>query len=266
MTDVQTFNLAMVPERYANPPKEIVSKLPRKTKNGGTINLDFVGHGDITLQLIAVDPEWSWEPLVIDPETGGPKITERNGYLVMWGRLNLLGASIVEVGTCEADKGEADKELVGDFLRRAAMRRGFATKLWSKTDREAGLNGAADTNGETRAKAAPKAKAEPAPEPADGPSPEAIELLADVFGVADPAAAEVEPWMWTLAERQGEELDKTRWDNVAKAAKVQPTVMLTTAKELAEKLGKPEPRHLDDIRGQVAVELRRWVLTPADPF
>ena len=38
------------------------------------------------------------------------------------------------VGSVRADKQELDKELVGDFLRNAAMRFGIALSLWSKQD------------------------------------------------------------------------------------------------------------------------------------
>ena len=50
----------------------------------------------------------------------------------MWGRITVHGKSIIGVGTCEARKGEPEKELVGDMIRNAAMRFGIGTKLWSK--------------------------------------------------------------------------------------------------------------------------------------
>jgi hypothetical protein len=52
----------------------------------------------------------------------------------MWGTLTLLGKSMLGVGSVRADKQDLDKELVGDFLRNAAMRFGIALSLWSKQD------------------------------------------------------------------------------------------------------------------------------------
>ena len=122
--------LARIPARWATPDPAIVSKLPK----GGTL-LDYVGHADITLALIEIDPTWSWEPAAIDPATGGPVITTVGNRLVMWGYLTLLGVRRMAVGTCEARKPEPEKELIGDLLRVAAMRFGVATMLWSKAER-----------------------------------------------------------------------------------------------------------------------------------
>ena len=54
----------------------------------------------------------------------------------MWARLTVLNKTILGVGSCKSDKPELDKELVGDFLRNAAMRFGVALNLWSKSDLE----------------------------------------------------------------------------------------------------------------------------------
>jgi hypothetical protein len=97
------------------------------------VHLDFVGHADLTLMLIAVDPLWDWRPMALTPE-GLPLIHEHNGVLSMWGELTVLGHMRLGVGTCEAGKADAEKELIGDFLRNAAMRFGFCTKLWSKME------------------------------------------------------------------------------------------------------------------------------------
>lgn len=97
-------------------------------------HLDFVGHADLTLMIIAVDPEWDWRPMALTPE-GLPLIKEHNGILSMWGFLKVLGKERLGVGTCDADKPDAEKELIGDLLRNIGMRFGFCTKLWSKTDK-----------------------------------------------------------------------------------------------------------------------------------
>ena len=147
-------SLAAIPDKYAKPDPATLSKLPKPTKRenekgkcdvcGGwhglpAIHIDYMGHADITLALIAIDPFWNWEPAAIDPATGGPMIQRQDGKdggrLVMWARLNLLGKSILGVGTCETSKGDPEKELIGDFLRNAAMRFGVATALWSKADK-----------------------------------------------------------------------------------------------------------------------------------
>lgn len=147
-TDDQTNHLAAIPGRFADPDPSLVSKLPKGKKDsappvkcqtcggfhpGNWIHLDFVGHADLTLMLISVDPLWTWEPMSLTPE-GTPCIKEHNGTLSMWGRLTVLGKTMIGVGTCDAAKQDAEKELIGDFLRNAAMRFGFCTKLWSKVD------------------------------------------------------------------------------------------------------------------------------------
>lgn len=139
-----THPLALIPARWWTPDPSIVGKLPRGGNGSpascnvcggwhkpGAIHLDYVGHADLTRALIEIDPEWDWEPLAYDTD-GSPLVTQRKGQLVMWGRLTLLGRSRLCVGTCDADKTEAEKELVGDLLRNGGMRFGVFGSLWSK--------------------------------------------------------------------------------------------------------------------------------------
>lgn len=141
--------LAFIPTKYASPDPKILSKLPKPTNRnnekgkckecGGwhglpAVHLDYMGHADVTLALLDVDPLWSWEPVAFDPLTGGPIIGQQGNRLVMWARLTVLGKPMLGVGTCEAGKADPEKELIGDFLRNAAMRFGIATNLWSKAD------------------------------------------------------------------------------------------------------------------------------------
>ena len=119
--------LAAIPAKHAQPDPSTLATLPK-----GGANLSYMGHAEVTLALIDVDPLWTWEPLAIDPTTGGPMIHHEGNRLVMWARLTVCGKSIIGVGTCEARNGDPEKELVGDFLRNAAMRFGIGTKLWSK--------------------------------------------------------------------------------------------------------------------------------------
>lgn len=99
------------------------------------IHLDFVGHADLTRALIEIDPGWQWEPVSFD-EGGSPRIIQRGKMWVLWGRLTLLGKSMLCVGTCEVSelKSDVDKELIGDMLRNGGMRFGIFGALWSKTD------------------------------------------------------------------------------------------------------------------------------------
>lgn len=144
-----TVELAEVPAKYAQPDPSTISKLPKPTKRdnekgkcdvcGGwhglpAVHLDYMGHADVTLALIDVDPAWTWEPVAIDPETGGPRISLQDKRLVMWGWLVVQGVRRLCVGTCDVGKGDPEKELIGDLLRNGAMRFGIGTRLWSKAD------------------------------------------------------------------------------------------------------------------------------------
>lgn len=119
--------LLQVLKDHAVPDPKIVGKLPK-----GNIQLDFVGHADITRILIEIDPLWRWVPIAWDE--GRPKIHVENGMATMWGELQLLGHSRLGVGSVRADKPDLDKELVSDFLRNAAMRYGICLALWTKQE------------------------------------------------------------------------------------------------------------------------------------
>ena len=121
--------LAEILTKYAVPDPKIVGKLPK----GGT-SLDFVGHADITRILLEIDVTWRWVPIAWD--NGRPAIHVENGIATMWGELTILGQSRLGVGSVRADKQELDKELVGDFLRNAAMRFGICLSLWTKQEWE----------------------------------------------------------------------------------------------------------------------------------
>ena len=116
-------------KKYAVPEPSIVSKLPK-----GGIQLDFVGHADITRILIEIDPLWTWEPC--GWLLGRPDIHIENGIATMWARLTLLGKTMIGLGSCRADKGDYEKELIGDFLRNASMRFGICLSLWTKSEWE----------------------------------------------------------------------------------------------------------------------------------
>jgi hypothetical protein len=147
--------LAGIPGRYATPDPALVSKLPRYTGPRSTprdqrqrgrcdvcggwhelqsVHLDYVGHADVTLMLLDVDPLWTLEPVSWEPN-GGPVIERRQDRLILWCWLTVAGHRRLCVGTCDADKSDPEKELLGDALRNGALRFGFATALWSKSER-----------------------------------------------------------------------------------------------------------------------------------
>jgi len=141
--------LADVAKTWWTPDPRIVSKLPKggnKDKEtwqsctvcGGwharnAVHLDYVGHADLTRTLIEIDPLWSWEPYALDGE-GLPLVVQRVNQLVMWGKVTILGKTLPCVGSCDLGKSDADKELIGDLLRNAALRFGIYGALWSKVD------------------------------------------------------------------------------------------------------------------------------------
>ena len=131
--------LRHVLHKYGKPDESIVSKLPKKFKKAdgsyGSIELDYVGHAEVTRMLIETDPFWHWAPIGWS-EAGSPLISISNGTATMWGQLTVLDKTMLGVGTCSADKPEYSKELISDFLRNAAMRFGICLSLWSKSEWE----------------------------------------------------------------------------------------------------------------------------------
>ncbi|HXJ24840.1 MAG TPA: hypothetical protein VNH17_04030 [Streptosporangiaceae bacterium] len=122
------------------------------------IHIDYVGHADVTDRLLEVDPEWDWQPMATDPDpeilkaaiaSGNPDIVrlvienappklERNasGYPVgLWMRLKVGETNRIGYGSVPASQMDAEKVLIGDGLRNAAMRGGVALDLWAKGDR-----------------------------------------------------------------------------------------------------------------------------------
>ena len=162
MEQQNTDKLRLVLKDYAVPDPKIVGKLPK-----GGMQLDFVGHADITRILLEIDPHWRWVPIAWD--NGRPAIHIENGIATMWGELTLLGQARLGVGSVRADKQELDKELVGDFLRNAAMRFGIALSLWTKQEWE-----------DLGAPATPAPKQKAAPKPTeDANAPLAKQKLID---------------------------------------------------------------------------------------
>lgn len=100
--------------------------------SSATIHLSYVGHADVTARLLAVDPNWTWEPMSPGDLVRG---LDPNGGL--WIRLTVLGVTRPGYGSADGKTGgNAVKEAIGDALRNAAMRFGVALDLWAKGDRE----------------------------------------------------------------------------------------------------------------------------------
>lgn len=113
-------------------PPERISQIPRKTKSGATVRLDYVGHADVTDRLLAVDPAWTWEPVGV-ADDGIPII-----HHGLWIKLTVCGVTRYGFGDAQGKTGgDAIKEMIGDAIRNAAMRFGVALDLWSKSDPDA---------------------------------------------------------------------------------------------------------------------------------
>lgn len=113
-------------------PPERISQIPRKTKTGGTVRLDYVGHADVTDRLLAVDPSWTWTP--VTPEEYGTLPPSQG----LWIKLTVCGVTRYGFGDAQGKQGgDAIKEMIGDAIRNAAMRFGVALDLWSKSDPDA---------------------------------------------------------------------------------------------------------------------------------
>jgi hypothetical protein len=94
------------------------------------VHLDYVGHAVVTNRLLDIDPQWSWEPMGLDPQ--GLPALDRSGNL--WIRLTVAGVTRIGVGD-----GPSLKVAIGDAIRNAAMRFGVALDLWSKEELEGPL-------------------------------------------------------------------------------------------------------------------------------
>jgi hypothetical protein len=173
------------------------------------IHLDYVGHAELTDRLLEVDPEWTWEPAAWSAD-GEPVIGKQGGNLVMWGRLTILGVTRLGVGTAPANKDDAHKELIGDFLRNAAMRFGVALDLWRKSER-------------AEAEAEHSEPDKPAAKPSKKAAPKAAQAPA------------------------GDGLGADNWREIAARLNINPNAVLKAARALADEQGVPVPADLDSI-------------------
>lgn len=111
--------------RLPFPPSQ-VGRLPR-----GGVTLEYVGHGAVRSRLLDVDPEWNWEPCCVD-EQGRPlfELDGEGNPVGFWIKLTVLGVTRLGYGSCPGSQFEAEKVLIGDALRNAAMSFGVALDLW----------------------------------------------------------------------------------------------------------------------------------------
>jgi hypothetical protein len=121
------------------------------------MQLDFVGHADVTKMLIEIDPEWTWEPTAFDVN-GLPAYRVENGMAHMAGWLTILGVRRLGIGSVMHNKPDLLKELISDFIRNASMRFGVCLSLWTKQE----WDDVSHTPTTSAPKPAPVAKVEPA--------------------------------------------------------------------------------------------------------
>jgi hypothetical protein len=222
MTDTDSHAEALVAllRKWEKPPADMVGKLPRKGPSGGTIHLDYLGHAAVTRILTEADPLWSWEPVAWD-EDGTPLIRQQGKRLILWGRLTVLGKTVLCCGTCDSSKWEPEKELIGDLLRNGAMRFGVALSLWAKEEWQS-LDGAPP---EVETRPSP-VETRSGPRRADRRGPEATPVRPDPESEPTAGADRPDPEATSGATR-------------AKALK--------RARELAEAEGIAPPSTFDDL-------------------
>lgn len=106
-------------------PAEAINKLPV-----GKVQLDYVGHAWVTDRLLEVDPNWNWEPVAFDSETGLPKFDSNGG---LWIKLTVCGVTRYGYGEPQGmDSHDKIKGAIGNAIRVAALRFGVAIDLWKK--------------------------------------------------------------------------------------------------------------------------------------
>src|SRR5690606_32244152 len=105
------------------------------------VHLDYVGHASVTDRLLEVDPRWTWAPMARRPDGGIVFVRNAAGQAVgLEIELTVLGVTRPGFGSVEPGAFDAEKQLIGDALRNAAMRFGVALDLWSKAELESELD------------------------------------------------------------------------------------------------------------------------------
>ena len=144
-------------------------------------HLDYVGHAETTSKLLEADPLWNWEPLAFSAD-GLPAFDADGG---LWIKLTVCGVTRLGYGTADnsngfKSRGDMRKEIIGDALRNAAMRFGWALNLWAKTDihdRTPQEEPAGEPQHAVADAIARKAQSEPAQSIIDEPSEKQMKML-----------------------------------------------------------------------------------------
>ncbi len=113
------------------------------------LDLDYVGHAEVTDRLLSVDPGWTWAPYAVAPD-GGPLIRQGGKELTLWIKLTIAGVTRLGVGSVASSSFDSEKQLIGDAIRNAAMRFGVALDLWSKNELESASHVEEDAPGPGR--------------------------------------------------------------------------------------------------------------------
>jgi hypothetical protein len=193
------------PEKIGKLPKPTISNEEWKKLDKGhcnvcggwhatskTMHLDFVGHADVTERLLDVDPNWNWEPLGLAPDGLPAMITNGAGAPIgLWIKLTVCGITRIGFGSVSAGAFDAEKQLIGDALRNAAMRFGVALDLWRKDAPPADENGSNHRATSSGAGASPSVSA---------PTPQKVKVL------SREATGRVCP-------EDGGDLELVTWDN-----------------------------------------------------
>lgn len=136
------------------------------------VHLDYVGHAAVTDRLLEVDHAWTWKPMARRPDGGIGWVLDGEARPVgLEIELTVLGVTRPGFGSVEPGAFDAEKQLIGDALRNAAMRFGVATNLWSKAELESEIGNpeakpvarADKKTGEVRGAPSPKLPARPDP-------------------------------------------------------------------------------------------------------
>jgi hypothetical protein len=218
---------------YGVPDPKIVGHLPK-----GGMQLDFVGHADVTKALCEIDPAWSMEPVAFD-DHGLPAFRVENGMAHMAAWMTIHGVRRLGIGSVMHNKPDLFKELQSDAIRNCAMRFGIYLSLWTKSEWE-------DV---AHASSAPASKS--APKPASAP-------------VKSVSAEPSDPLVSMDNIKRFVEACKTaglNHEHVAKSAKLvladlkesqMPALReaFAKAKELAAQFNDTEPEVMDDFNPQ----------------
>lgn len=135
------------------------------------IHLDYIGHATITERLNEVDPFWTIDFMVKQPDTGQPQVDADGTWFVM----TVLGVSRPCIGDAGGKGLTANgrKELMGDAIRNGAMRFGVGTYLWSKSEEaERRKLGEAEATQGTAPADPPAPQQAPQQAPAERPAPQ----------------------------------------------------------------------------------------------